>query len=192
MEFKKEKPETLNEELSNILKQFSNKRDFVEIDGRDAQLSIGKVEDNGEFIEVEALAVCDKIALEYTMHKIANETGKEVKAVFGDEELVVKSENIGKEEKDSTERLANFVKQFYTKDGRVEVNGRRPALYIGEIEDTGEFIKIDTLGGCEKLALEDTMHKIADKIGKEVRAVFGDEELIVKPENVNENVDEEK
>ena len=186
MEFGKEEPKTSNEELSDILEQFSNKHDFVEIDGKSRQSFIGKVEDNGEFIKVEALTGCDKIALDDTIHKIAYETGKEVKAILGDEELIVKPERMEKKEENSAEKLANFVKQFYTEDGRVEVDGRRSVLFIGEIKDIGEFIEIDTLGGCEKLALEDTMHKIADETGKKVKAVFGDEELIVKPEKIGE------
>ena len=98
MDFGKEQPKVLNEKLADILEQFSNKGGFVEINGKKLQLFIGKIEEIGEFIEVETLPGCDKSALEDTMHKVAKETGKKVKADFGDEEIIVEPKNIEEEE----------------------------------------------------------------------------------------------
>ena len=98
MKFEKEQSKVPNEELADILEQFSNKGDFVKIDGKIKQLFIGEVKETEGFIEVETLAGCDKIALKDTMYKIAEKTGKEVKANFGDEEIIVEPENIEEKE----------------------------------------------------------------------------------------------
>lgn len=97
--------ETSAEELSNVLEQFSNKRELVEIDDKEKRLLfIGKVEDMGELIEVEVLAGCSKIALVYMMHEINEETGKKVRAVFGgDKEIIIDMEDPDKKEEKTGE-----------------------------------------------------------------------------------------
>ena len=91
--------ETSTEELSGILEQFSNKREVVKVGDESRQLFVGEIKDAGEFIEVEVLLGCDRLALVYMMHKINEQTGKEVRAVFGDgKEIVIEMEDPDKKE----------------------------------------------------------------------------------------------
>lgn len=97
MKFEEQESETSNKESSDVLEQFSNESGFVEIDGKSEQIGIGKVEEMEEFISVDVLGGCSKVALIDTMRKIVRETKKEVRAVFQDKELILKPESIDEE-----------------------------------------------------------------------------------------------
>ena len=69
----------------------------------------------------------------------------------------------------------------------VEINGVKRQIAIGEIKETEDCIEVKALGGCEKIALIDTMHKIAEKYGKTVKSEYNLEQINIEPEDTMEN-----
>ena len=69
-----------------------------------------------------------------------------------------------------------------SKIGFVEINGRKEQIAIGQITETKDSVEVKVLGGCSKIALEDEMHKIADRTGKTVRATHQNELVVIEPQ----------
>lgn len=70
----------------------------------------------------------------------------------------------------------------FPKVGFIEIDGKKEQIGISEIKELDTHIEVETLGGCSKVALMDTMQKIANEKGKTVKAEFQDEEVVVEPE----------
>ena len=69
----------------------------------------------------------------------------------------------------------------------VEINGVKRQIAIGEIKEIEDYIEVEALGGCEKVALIDTMHRIADKYKKTVKSEHNFEQITIEPEDTMEN-----
>jgi hypothetical protein len=75
----------------------------------------------------------------------------------------------------------------FIQSGFVEINGVKEQISIGEIKEVDDYIEVEVLGGCKKVALIDTMHKIAEKYGKTVKAEHNFDQIVIEPEDTKED-----
>lgn len=117
------------------IERFSNKMGFVEINGRKQQIAIGGIKEIDDYLEVEVLVGCEQDALLDTMHKIANESGKTVKASFapiqgGNEDFVISpEENSKKERLENLNKLFDEAEMVHATEGREKGKEYLPKIY---------------------------------------------------------------
>lgn len=63
----------------------------------------------------------------------------------------------------------------------IYVDGEYKQIGIGDVIDRGDFVSVETLGGCSEEALKSHMQKIANEVHKVVKAPFNNEEIVVEP-----------
>jgi len=167
-ENRKEEVETSTEELSDILRQFSNKRDFVKIGDENKQLFIGEVKDAGEFIEVEVILGCDRLALVYMMNEINEKTNKKVKAVFGDgKEMIIEMEDPDKNTEDieetsedkEVEKINELRCQFLElQEEKIKCHSDKEEIMMN-IDDLKKELKSETDKG-ERMQMQEQIIKL--------------------------------
>jgi len=90
--------------------------------------------------------------------------------------------NIPENNEEESEVNEEKEKKF-SKFGFIKIDGKEEQIGIGEVKELSTHIEVETLPGCSRVALIETMKKISNEKEKTVKAEFNNEEIVVEPEN---------